>query len=1083
MMRTTPPASLLRLSRLAPVGAFLCLLAGPALAQVSITSLGTPVTENFDTLANTGTSSALPTGWAFVETGTNANGTYTAGTGSSGTGDTYSFGAASNSERALGGLQSSSLVPTFGASFANNTGGTITSLDIAYTGEQWRLGTLSRVDRIDFQYSLDATSLSTGTWTDVNTLDFTAPVTGPSTGALDGNASANRTALTASITGLSIAPGATFWIRWTDFGATGADDGLAADDFSLTAQGTGGGIVLSINNVTVTEGNSGTALASFTVSLSAPAPVGGVTFDIATADGTATVGDSDYASNALTGQTIAAGNSSYTFDVTVNGDGTTEPDETFLVNVTNVTGTGVVVGDGQGQGTITNDDFTYTAVHDIQGSGLTSTMVGTGVTIRGIVTGVKYSGFFVQAADPDADLDPNTSEAILVYTGSAPPPAAAVGNEVRVTGTVAEFIPPSDPASQPTTELSGAITVTSLSTGNPLPTPVILTTADTSPTGTLWQLERLEGMRVTVPSLTVGAPTGKASSSEPNATSTSNGVFYGVITGLPRPFREAGIAASDPLPPSPPCCIPRFDENPERLRVDSDGQVGATALEVTAGAVVTGITSPLDYAYRTYTLVPDPATPPAVSGIVTAGAVPVPAAGEATVASWNLERFFNTVDDPPTGGEPVLTPTAFANRLNKASLAIRNVLRSPDILGVVEMENLSTLQALATKVNADTVIATGSDPVYQAYLQEGNDPGGIDVGFLVKSTRVGVAAVTQFGLTATYINPTTGLPETLWDRPPLVLEATVNPVGGNPFPVTVIANHLRSLSGIDDPTDGPRVRAKRRAEAEYLADLIQDRQLANPGERILAVGDFNAFQVNDGYVDLIGTIKGTPTHPDNVVLASSDLVSPDLLGLTDGPSAEQYSFSFDGNAQQLDHILMTANATSQLTGFHFARVSSDFPESYRNDPLRPERLSDHDAPVAYLRGLSADLGVAIADAPDPGYGGTPITYTATASNLGPDPATNVTVTLTLAAGLGYGGGGGTGWSCSESGGVVTCSASGLAMGTAPDITILATTPVTGGSFLSTVSVASATSDPAAPNNSASASTLVASDVIFKDGFQ
>src|SRR5207249_4208387 len=100
-----------------------------------------------------------------------------------------------------------------------------------------------------------------------------------------------------------------------------------------------------------------------------------------------------------------------------------------------------------------------------------------------------------------------------------------------------------------------------------------------------------------------------------------------------------------------------------------------------------------------------------------------------------------------------LTAAAFARRLNKASLAIRNVMRYPDILGVEEMENLTTLQAVANKVNNDAVAAGDPNPNYQAYLVEGNDVGGIDVGFLVKSARVNVIDVTQFGKTDTYINP------------------------------------------------------------------------------------------------------------------------------------------------------------------------------------------------------------------------------------------------------------------------------------------------------------------------------------------
>jgi DNA/RNA endonuclease G (NUC1) len=209
----------------------------------SIGSFGTFV-EDFDTLASAGTSPNTPTGWGFAETGTNANGTYTAGTGSSNSGDTYSFGAAGSSERALGGLLSGSLVPTIGAHFKNETGGTITSLTISYTGEQWRLGALGTSgtpprgpDRLDFQYSTTATSLTSGAYTDVNALDFVSPVTTGTVGALNGNSAPNRTAITSTIGGLNIPSGASFFIRWSDFNVASSDDGLAIDDFSMTVDG------------------------------------------------------------------------------------------------------------------------------------------------------------------------------------------------------------------------------------------------------------------------------------------------------------------------------------------------------------------------------------------------------------------------------------------------------------------------------------------------------------------------------------------------------------------------------------------------------------------------------------------------------------------------------------------------------------------------------------------------------------------------------------------------------------------------------------------------------------------------------
>jgi Calx-beta domain/Lamin Tail Domain/WD40-like Beta Propeller Repeat len=119
---------------------------------------------------------------------------------------------------------------------------------------------------------------------------------------------------------------------------------------------------LSINDVSANEGNSGTATFSFTVSLSAPA-VAPVTFDIATQDGSATVANNDYVARSLTGQTIAAGQSTYTFDVTVNGDGFNEGIEDFFVNVTNVSGATVL--DGQGLGTIQNDDSPALSIDDV----------------------------------------------------------------------------------------------------------------------------------------------------------------------------------------------------------------------------------------------------------------------------------------------------------------------------------------------------------------------------------------------------------------------------------------------------------------------------------------------------------------------------------------------------------------------------------------------------------------------------------------------------------------------------------------------------------------------------------------------
>ncbi len=197
-------------------------------------SLVTIYNQDFNSLSNTGTSSAVPSGWLFSESGTNANSLYTAGNGSSTSGDTYSFGETGNTERAFGTLLSSSLTSTIGAQIQNNTGTTITKLKISYTGEEWRLGAEGRTDKLSFQYSLDATSLSTGTWNNVTELDFITPVT-TIVGAKDGNNPVNQTNLIYTLRNLSIPNGAVFLIRWEEFNASGSDDGLGIDNFSIEA--------------------------------------------------------------------------------------------------------------------------------------------------------------------------------------------------------------------------------------------------------------------------------------------------------------------------------------------------------------------------------------------------------------------------------------------------------------------------------------------------------------------------------------------------------------------------------------------------------------------------------------------------------------------------------------------------------------------------------------------------------------------------------------------------------------------------------------------------------------------------------
>ncbi|HCR76876.1 MAG TPA: T9SS C-terminal target domain-containing protein [Chryseobacterium sp.] len=221
-----------------------------AFGQISLSALNSAYTQNFDGLSNTSTGSTTLSGtlsgWAILETGSSSNTTYTASTGSVNTGDTYSYGATGSTDRALGSIASSNLLSRWGAQFKNDTNSTITQLLISYTGEEWRLGDAGRGtnDQITFEYSTNATSLNTGTWVSVPALTYnTTDITGTA-GLRDGNSTSFRTSLNSTITGLNIAPGQNFWIRFVDVNITGTDDGLAVDDFSLTPQQSS---VLAIN--------------------------------------------------------------------------------------------------------------------------------------------------------------------------------------------------------------------------------------------------------------------------------------------------------------------------------------------------------------------------------------------------------------------------------------------------------------------------------------------------------------------------------------------------------------------------------------------------------------------------------------------------------------------------------------------------------------------------------------------------------------------------------------------------------------------------------------------------------------------
>lgn len=598
-------------------------------------------------------------------------------------------------------------------------------------------------------------------------------------------------------------------------------------------------------------------------------------------------------------------------------------------------------------------------IHAIQGDKNVSPYDRQHVKVTGIVTARTRSGFFIQTPDDKADADPATSEGLFVYTRTEPGGNATIGNLVSLTGTVAEFRPAAQMDSLPITQVTmqrDRDVIQVISKDNPLPKPVTLTAANFS-ARVIDELERFEGMRVTVAEMTVVQPTGGRVDIVNNR-ADSNGVFYGVVKGMPKPFRQPGynlydyIFLSDKDKDAFKKAYPKlpvFSSNPYRLRIESSAQLGSQPIDVAAQTGLKNVTGVMHYAYRAYSILTDPDVRPAVTSTLKQVAMPPTAEDQVSFAAVNVENLFDDEDDPAIR-EDILKAEAFAQRLRKISGAFRLIMNSPDVIGIVEVENLSTLKRLADRINSDAEAGGGPDPKYEAYLIDGNDGRGIDVGFLVKASKVKVLEVKQLGKDDKYKHPTNKSDVILNDRPPLMLRGSVaDPKGGAAFEFTAVVNHKKSFLGYDDPKQMDNVRLKKRLQAEFLARFVQERQKANPQEKLILLGDFNAYQFSDGIVDVIGTIKGSPAPAGEVLNPSEDLVEPNMINLVDLIAADQrYSYHFDGNAQVLDHILISAVLRPFVHGFGYARLNADFPATARNDDSRPERFADHDPGVAYF---------------------------------------------------------------------------------------------------------------------------------------
>ncbi|HET8774693.1 MAG TPA: lamin tail domain-containing protein [Thermoanaerobaculia bacterium] len=509
---------------------------------------------------------------------------------------------------------------------------------------------------------------------------------------------------------------------------------------------------------------------------------------------------------------------------------------------------------------------TVREVYEIQGSGAVSPFAGQIVETRdNIVTAVGHQGFFIQTPDYRADASSATSNGIYVFTSTAP--AVQVGDQVDVKGTVTEFF-------DFTEFTNSGLTVTVDTSGQPIPAIVTLTPGNST-------FEPLEGMLVRVSNGTAVDGTDQFSETM-------------IVAASSRPFRTPGLGG---------------DAHPEILDVDPTG-LGGAAPSIVGGATIHYAEGPLAFDFGDYSI-----WTTAGNLQYTNPAYPRPVrarnASEFTVGGQNMFRLFDTVNDPAISDD-VPTPAVYAARLAKISDHVRNNLGAPDVLAVSEVENMTALADLAAKINFDQAGLN-----YVPYLQEGNDVGGIDVGFLVRDT-VYVDSIAQLGANDTWLDPDTNAQALLNDRPPLLLTGSY--IGnGAPFPIAVIAVHQRSLIGVDTP----RVQQKRQAQAENLAGYIN----ALPsGTRLVVTGDFNAFQFDDGYVDVMGILTSTANLTNQVGLAAAN---------------ERYSYVENGVAQVLDHSITSAAMNAWVRGLNFAHANAD-------KPFEANPASDHDGVVLFL---------------------------------------------------------------------------------------------------------------------------------------
>lgn len=584
--------------------------------------------------------------------------------------------------------------------------------------------------------------------------------------------------------------------------------------------------------------------------------------------------------------------------------------------------------DGNGDGTAGDNyilqfiaGFPEVEIYQIQGAGLVTPFNGITVnTTANIVTALDTNGFYMQTPDARDDNVLATSNGMFVFTGGAP--NVAVGDLIDVTGDVVEFFDSTQMAS------SASQVVTVISNGNPLPTALILNDFFPSTDPAVFDCgdealarECLEGMYFEMPQGFVSA--------------ASVGFFGGdrddvfVKAGSSRAVREPGIDFPGIQG------LPEFDGNPELIEMSIEAlglpfQALSAGTEFSAKGVIA-------FGFGDYELQPSEVT--IINENVIPSSVRDQVGDEVTVASANLFRLFNDVDDPGSADDDqIADPTEYAARLTKLAQYFIEDMKQPTIIALQEIENISVLQDLATAIN------NAGGPNYISTMVEGNDVGGINVAYMYQAGSLSNVVVTQLGKNE--INPFDS--SLLHDRPPLRLEADVLLSEGTQ-PLNLLVVHMRSRSSIDSSSDGDRVRNKRLNQANSVALMVEGILNEDPDKPLYVLGDYNAFQFTDGYVDVVGQITGTAVAADNLLWSEPLFANAPLTQSVQTLAEEdQYSFIFRGSAQVLDNAIMNDVGLMDLVDMQFVRGQVDANVNFEDDDTTSLRSTDHDGFVLFI---------------------------------------------------------------------------------------------------------------------------------------